>query len=204
MISKLINRKEYMLNLLYNYIDEKNSFYNLLLEKLNFLSKLSQDKLSKIETAINIQEKNKFSNTDQINFISSLELDKIEDNDLNIVLNEIKSGYIPTILYDKNENIEGFAEAVINYLTLNIENMNNYSDYNNTINSKIKKININNNSSDNRNEKENSMNIDNNENENDNYNLFQNENDIKKLNTNKKLNHFFNNKIQELSSSFAK
>ena len=208
LISKLINRKEYMLNLLYNYIDEKNSFYNLLLEKLNMLTKLSQDKLNKIETAIKIQEKNKLSNADQINFISSLELDKIEDNDfikhLNCVLNEIKSGYTPTILYDKNENIEGFAESVINYLTLNIENMNNYSDYNNTINSKIKKMNINNNLSDNSNEKKNSMNIDNNENENDNFNLFQNENDIKKLNTNNKLNHFFNNKIQELSSSFSK
>ena len=209
--SKLNNRKEYMLNLLFNYIDEKNSFYNLLLEKLNNLRKLSQDKLSKIETAIKIQEKNKISNTDQINFISSLELDKLEDNDfikhLNCVLNEIKSGYIPTVLYDQNQNIEGLAGTVINFLTLNIENINNYSDYNDTINSNIKELNlINNNSNDNKN---NIYEIDNNindENIDDNYNLFQNENrnkNDKKQKTNKKLNHFFNNKIQELSGSFA-
>ena len=29
LISKFINRKEYMLNVLYNYIDEMNSYYNL-------------------------------------------------------------------------------------------------------------------------------------------------------------------------------
>ena len=72
LLSKLLNRKNYLLDLLYNYINEKNSFYNLLLEKLNVLGKLSQEKLKKIDTAIKIQEKNKISNSDQINFISSL------------------------------------------------------------------------------------------------------------------------------------
>ena len=47
------------------------------------------------------------SDADKINFISSLELNILEDNDfikqLNFTLNEIKSGYIPTILYDKND-----------------------------------------------------------------------------------------------------
>ena len=57
LINKLINRKEYMLNILYNYINEKNSYYNLLLEKLNTLMKLSKEKIIKLETAIKIQEK---------------------------------------------------------------------------------------------------------------------------------------------------
>ena len=203
LMSKLVNRKEYMLNLLYNYINEKDSFYNLLLEKLNSLSKLSQEKLSKIETVIKIQEKNKISNTDQINFISSLDLENLEDNDfikqLNFVLNELKSGYFPTILYDRNENIEGFAEAVINYLTLNIENINNDSAFDNTINSKIKNI-ENNDSQDN----QNLYNMENNNNSiDDNYNLLKSEN-IKKEKAKKKLDHFFDSKIQELNTTFSK
>ena len=206
LISKLINRKEYMLNLLYNYIDEKNTFYNLLLEKLNSLVKLCQDKLLKIETAIKIQEKNKISNSEQINFISSLGLDTLEDNDfikqLNSVLNEIKSGYIPTILYDKNENIEGHAESVINYLTLNIENLNNFSEYDNSINSKL------NNFENNNNNNQNIMNIENNiNNDNDDFNLIKNEDDNNNHNKEKakqKLNHFFNIKIQELNTTFDK
>ena len=148
LISKFINRKEYMLNVLYNYIDEKNSYYNLLLEKLNSLLKLFKDKMKKVETAIKIQEKSEISDTDKIDFISSLDLNILEDNDfikqLNFTLNEIKSGYIPTVLYDKNENIEKFAETVINYLTLNIENMINYSEYENSINSKLKSLKANN------------------------------------------------------------
>ena len=205
LISKLINRKEYMLNLLYNYIDEKNTFYNLLLEKLNNLVKLCQDKLLKIETAIKIQEKNKLSNSEQINFISSLGLNALEDNDfikqLNYVLNEIKSGYIPTILYDKNENIEGHAEAVINYLTLNIENLNNFSEYDNSINSKI------NNFDNNDNNNQNIMNIENNiNNENDDFNLIKNDDDNNKgkEKAKQKLDHFFNNKIEELNTTFDK
>ena len=206
LISKLINRKEYMLNLLYNYIDEKNTFYNLLLEKLNSLVKLCQDKLLKIETAIKIQEKNKISNSEQINFISSLGLDTLEDNDfikqLNSVLNEIKSGFIPTILYDKNENIEGHAESVINYLTLNIENLNNFSEYDNSINSKL------NNFENNNNNNRNIMNIENNiNNDNDDFNLIKNEDDNNNNNKEKakqKLNHFFNIKIQELNTTFDK
>ena len=192
LINKLINRKEYMLNILYNYIDEKNSYYNLLLEKLNSLSKISKEKLMKVETAIKIQEKNEISDADKINFISSLELNILEDNDfikqLNFTLNEIKSGYIPTILYDKNENIEKYAETVINYLTLNIENIINYSEYENSINSKLKIL---------KNEyKEESE---------SNFNLFKNEKDDKKKEEVKKnLNHFFDNKIQELSNSISK
>ena len=201
LMSKLVNRKEYMLNLLYNYCNEKNTFYNLLLEKLNSLSKLSQEKLSKIETIIKIQEKNKISNTDQINFISSLGLETLEDNDfikqINYVLNEIKSGYVPTILYDRNENIEGFAEAVINYLTLNIENINNYSAFDNTINSKIRNIESNDSQSINNIENNNS------ENDNDNFNLFKNENSNKEKDKNK-LEHFFDSKIQELNTTFSK
>ena len=206
LISKLINRKEYMLNLLYNYIDEKNTFYNLLLEKLNSLVKLCQDKLLKIETAIKIQEKNKISNSEQINFISSLGLDTLEDNDfikqLNSVLNEIKSGYIPTILYDKNENIEGHAESVINYLTLNIENLNNFSEYDNSINSKLNNFENNNNNNQNIMNNENNIN-----NDNDDFNLIKNEDDNNNYNKEKakqKLNHFFNIKIQELNTTFDK
>ena len=144
LINKLINRKEYMLNILYNYINEKNSYYNLLLEKLNTLMKLSKEKIIKLETAIKIQEKSEISDSDKINFISSLELNILEDNDfikqLNFTLNEIKSGYIPTILYDKNENIEKFAETVINYLTLNLENIINYGEYENSANNKLKNL----------------------------------------------------------------
>ena len=194
LINKLINRKEYMLNILYNYIDEKNSYYNLLLEKLSSLSKLSKDKIKKVDTAIKIQEKNDISDTDKIDFISSLDLNSLEDNDfikqLNFTLNEIKSGYIPTVLYDKNENIEKFAETVINYLTLNIENIINYSEYENSINSNIKQLKENNDS-----KKE----IDNS------FSLFKEENIQKKKDeVNKKLNHFFDNKINELSNSFSK
>jgi len=140
LINKLINRKEYMLNILYNYINEKNSYYNLLLEKLNTLMKLSKEKIIKLETAIKIQEKSEISDSDKINFISSLELNILDDNDfikqLNFTLNEIKSGYIPTVLYDKNENIEKYAETVINYLTLNLENIINYGEYENSANNK--------------------------------------------------------------------
>ena len=194
LINKLINRKEYMLNVLYNYIDEKNSYYNLLLEKLSSLSKLSKDKIKKVDTAIKIQEKNDISDTDKIDFISSLDLNSLEDNDfikqLNFTLNEIKSGYIPTVLYDKNENIEKFAETVINYLTLNIENIINYSEYENSINSNIKQLKENNDS-----KKE----IDNS------FSLFKEENIQKKKDeVNKKLNHFFDNKINVLSNSFSK
>ena len=194
LINKLINRKEYMLNILYNYIDEKNSYYNLLLEKLSSLSKLSKDKIKKVDTAIKIQEKNDISDTDKIDFISSLDLNSLEDNDfikqLNFTLNEIKSGYIPTVLYDKNENIEKFAETVINYLTLNIENIINYSEYENSINSNIKQLKENNDS-----KKE----IDNS------FSLFKEENIQKKKDeAHKKLNHFFDNKNNELSNSFSK
>ena len=144
LINKLINRKEYMLNILYNYINEKNSYYNLLLEKLNTLMKLSKEKIIKLETAIKIQEKSEISDSDKINFISSLELNILEDNDfikqLNFTLNEIKSGYIPTVLYDKNENIEKYAETVINYLTLNLENIINYGEYENSANNKLKNL----------------------------------------------------------------
>ena len=194
LINKLINRKGYMLNILYNYIDEKNSYYNLLLEKLSSLSKLSKDKIKKVDTAIKIQEKNDISDTDKIDFISSLDLNSLEDNDfikqLNFTLNEIKSGYIPTVLYDKNENIEKFAETVINYLTLNIENIINYSEYENSINSNIKQLKENNDS-----KKE----IDNS------FSLFKEENIQKKKDeAHKKLNHFFDNKINELSNSFSK
>ena len=194
LINKLINRKEYMLNILYNFIDEKNSYYNLLLEKLSSLSKLSKDKIKKVDTAIKIQEKNDISDTDKIDFISSLDLNSLEDNDfikqLNFTLNEIKSGYIPTVLYDKNENIEKFAETVINYLTLNIENIINYSEYENSINSNIKQLKENNDS-----KKE----IDNS------FSLFKEENIQKKKDeAHKKLNHFFDNKINELSNSFSK
>ena len=144
LMNKLINRKEYMLNILYNYINEKNSYYNLLLEKLNSLTKLSKEKITKLETAIKIQEKNEISDSDKINFISSLELNILEDNNfikqLNFTLNEIKSGYIPTILYDTNENIEKYAEIVINYLTLNIENIINYSEQGNSVNNKLKNL----------------------------------------------------------------
>ena len=212
LITKLINRKEYMLNILYNYINEKNSFYNLLLEKLRNLTNISQQKLTKIDTAIKYQEKNKISNSDKINFISTLGMDTLEDNDfikqLNNVLNEIKSGFIPTVLYDKNENIEGFAEAVINYLTLNIENINNYSAFDNTINSKLK--NLNNFRNDDNNSDQNIYNIDNIINDDSNFNLLKNENDNdnddnnKKEKVKKKLNKFFNNKIQELNNTFAK
>ena len=194
LINKLINRKEYMLNILYNYIDEKNSYYNLLLEKLSSLSKLSKDKIKKVDTAIKIQEKNYISDTDKIDFISSLDLNSLEDNDfikqLNFTLNEIKSGYIPTVLYDKNENIEKFAETVINYLTLNIENIINYSEYENSINSNIKQLKEN---SDSKKEIDNS------------FSLFKEENIQKKKDeAHKKLNHFFDNKINELSNSFSK
>ena len=194
LINKFFNRKEYMLNILYNYIDEKNSYYNLLLEKLSSLSKLSKDKIKKVDTAIKIQEKNDISDTDKIDFISSLDLNSLEDNDfikqLNFTLNEIKSGYIPTVLYDKNENIEKFAETVINYLTLNIENIINYSEYENSINSNIKQLKENNDS-----KKE----IDNS------FSLFKEENIQKKKDeAHKKLNHFFDNKINELSNSFSK
>ena len=194
LINKLINRKEYMLNIVYNYIDEKNSYYNLLLEKLSSLSKLSKDKIKKVDTAIKIQEKNDISDTDKIDFISSLDLNSLEDNDfikqLNFTLNEIKSGYIPTVLYDKNENIEKFAETVINYLTLNIENIINYSEYENSINSNIKQLKENNDS-----KKE----IDNS------FSLFKEENIQKKKDeAHKKLNHFFDNKNNELSNSFSK
>ena len=205
LMSKLINRKEYMLNLLHNYIDEKNSFYNLLLEKLITLGKLTQEKLSKIETAIKIQEKNKISNSEQINFITSLGLDTLEDNDfikqINFVLNEIKSGYIPTVLYDKNENIEGFAEAVINYLTLNIENINNFSAFDNTINSKIKNIN---NFENNSNNSQNIFDIGNNANDSDNFNLIKNEDNNNKQQVKQKIDNFFNSKIQELNTTFSK
>ena len=194
LINKFFNRKEYMLNIVYNYIDEKNSYYNLLLEKLSSLSKLSKDKIKKVDTAIKIQEKNDISDTDKIDFISSLDLNSLEDNDfikqLNFTLNEIKSGYIPTVLYDKNENIEKFAETVINYLTLNIENIINYSEYENSINSNIKQLKENNDS-----KKE----IDNS------FSLFKEENIQKKKDeAHKKLNHFFDNKINELSNSFSK
>ena len=194
LINKLINRKEYMLNIVYNYIDEKNSYYNLLLEKLSSLSKLSKDKIKKVDTAIKIQEKNDISDTDKIDFISSLDLNSLEDNDfikqLNFTLNEIKSGYIPTVLYDKNKNIEKFAETVINYLTLNIENIINYSEYENSINSNIKQLKENNDS-----KKE----IDNS------FSLFKEENIQKKKDeAHKKLNHFFDNKNNELSNSFSK
>ena len=203
LMSKLINRREYMLNLLYNYINEKNSFYNLLLEKINSLGKLSQEKLSKVETFIKIQEKNKISNVDQINFISSLGLETLEDNDfirqLNFVLNEIKAGYVPTILYDRNENIEGFAEAVINYLTLNIENINNFSEFDNNINREIKNVGSNNSQSE-----QNNYNIENSDNDNDNFNLLKSQNNINKEKAKKKLEHFFDSKIQELNSTFAK
>jgi len=198
LVNKLINRKEYMLNILYNYIDEKNSYYNLLLEKLSSLSKLSKDKLKRVETAIKIQENNEISDSDKINFISSLDLNILEDNDfikqLNFTLNEIKSGYIPTILYDKNENIEKFAETVINYLTLNIENIINYSQYENSINSRLKLLKDNNNNNNNKSNEDND----------DSFNLFVNEKDInKKEKTDKKLNHFFDNKIQNLSDSIS-
>ena len=194
LINKLINRKEYMLNIVYNYIDEKNSYYNLLLEKLSSLSKLSNDKIKKVDTAIKIQEKNDISDTDKIDFISSLDLNSLEDNDfikqLNFTLNEIKSGYIPTVLYDKNENIEKFAETVINYLTLNIENIINYSEYENSINSNIKQLKENN---------ESKKEIDNS------FSLFKEENIQKKKDeAHKKLNHFFDNKNNELSNSFSK
>ena len=179
LINKLINRKEYMLNILYNYIDEKNSYYNLLLEKLSSLSKLSKDKIKKVDTAIKIQEKNDISDTDKIDFISSLDLNSLEDNDfikqLNFTLNEIKSGYIPTVLYDKNENIE---------------NIINYSEYENSINSNIKQLKENN---------ESKKEIDNS------FSLFKEENIQKKKDeAHKKLNHFFDNKINELSNSFSK
>ena len=194
LISKFINRKEYMLNVLYNYIDEKNSYYNLLLEKLNSLSKLSKDKMKKVETAIKIQEKSEISDTDKIDFISSLDLNILEDNDfikqLNFTLNEIKSGYIPTVLYDKNENIEKYAETVINYLTLNIENIINYSEYENSINSKLKSLKVNNDSK---------------EENDDNFNLFKDDNkEKKKEEAHKKLNHFFDNKINELTNLISK
>ena len=194
LINKLINRKEYMLNILYNYIDEKNSYYNLLLEKLNSLVKLSKDKLTKAETAIKIQEKNEISDADKINFISSLDLNILEDNDfikqLNFTLNEIKSGYNPTLLYDKNENIEKYAETVINYLTLNIENLINYSEYENSINSKLKSL---------------KNDFKENDESEDNFNLLNNEKDPKKKEEVKKnLNHFFDNKIQELSNLISK
>ena len=194
LINKLINRKEYMLNILYNYIDEKNSYYNLLLEKLNSLVKLSKDKLTKAETAIKIQEKNEISDADKINFISSLDLNILEDNDfikqLNFTLNEIKSGYNPTLLYDKNENIEKYAETVINYLTLNIENLINYSEYENSINSKLKSL---------------KNDFKENDESEDNFNLLNNEKDQKKKEEVKKnLNHFFDNKIQELSNLISK
>ena len=208
LISKLINRKEYMLNLLYNYISEKNEFYNLLLEKLGNLSKISYEKLNKIDTAIKIQEKNKISSSDQINFISTLGMDTLEDNDfikqLNNVLNEIKSGYIPTILYDKNKNIERFAEEVINYLTLNIENINNNSAFDNTINSKLK--NLDNFGNDDSNSNQNIFDNNINNNINDNFNLFKNENNNneKKDQAKKKLNAFFNNKVQDLNNTFSK
>ena len=194
LINKLINRKEYMLNILYNYIDEKNSYYNLLLEKLNSLVKLSKDKLTKAETAIKIQEKNEISDADKINFISSLDLNILEDNDfikqLNFTLNEIKSGYNPTLLYDKNENIEKYAETVINYLTLNIENLINYSEYENSINSKLKSL---------------KNDFKENDESEDNFNLLNNEKDQKqKEEVKKNLNHFFDNKIQELSNLISK
>lgn len=197
LVNKLINRKEYMLNILYNYIDEKNSYYNLLLEKLSSLSKLSKDKLKRVETAIKIQENNEISDSDKINFISSLDLNILEDNDfikqLNFTLNEIKSGYIPTILYDKNENIEKFAETVINYLTLNIENIINYSEYENSINSRLKLLKDNNNN-----------NNKSNEDNDDSFNLLVNDKDVnKKEKTDKKLNHFFDNKINNLSDSIS-
>ena len=184
LINKLSNRKEYMLNVLYNYIDEKNSYYNLLLEKLDSLSKLSNDKMKKVETAIKIQEKNEISDSDKINFISSLDLNVLEDNDfikqLNFTLNEIKSGYIPTILYDKNENIEKYAENVINYLTLNIENIINYSEYENSINSRLKPLDENNNSYKQKEQSE------------ENFSIFNNEkNENKKAESKHKLNHFF-------------
>ena len=144
LINKLINRKEYMLNILYNYIEEKNSYYNLLLEKLNSLHKMSKNKLLKIDTAIEIQEKNEISNSDKINFISSLELNILEDNDfikqLNFTLNEIKSGYIPTILYDKNEKIEKYAENVINYLTINIKKESSKKKINHFFDNKIQEL----------------------------------------------------------------
>ena len=187
LIQKLSNRKGFMLNLLYNYIDEKNSFYNLLLDKLDNLRKLSQDKLVKIETAIKIQKKKKISNYDQISFITSLNMDILEDNDfirqLNCVLNEIKSGYTPAILYDKNENIEHFAETVINYLTLNIENINNSFD--STINSKIKEFN-------------------NNKNKVDNNNISVNEFSLLKEENKRIISQFFNNKVDELNTTFYK
>ena len=197
LINKLSNRKEYMLNILYNYIDEKNSYYNLLLEKLDSLSKLSNDKMKKVETAIKIQEKNEISDSDKINFISSLDLNVLEDNDfikqLNITLNEIKSGYIPTILYDKNENIEKHAETVINYLTLNIENIINYSEYENSINSRLKPLDENNNSYKQKEQSE------------ENFSIFNNEkNENKKAESKHKLNHFFDNKLNQLSNSLSK
>ena len=194
LINKLINRKEYMLNILYNYIDEKNSYYNLLLEKLNSLLKITKDKITKVETVIKIQEKNEISDSDKINFITSLDLNILEDNDfikqLNFTLNEIKSGYIPTILYDQKINIEKFAETLINYLTLNIENIINYSQYDNSNNSKLKEL------------KDEFKESDESE---DSFHLLNSVNKEKiKENSKKNMEEFFDNKINEFSNLLSK
>lgn len=144
---KLQNKKDFLINLLNNYANDKNTYYNHLLVKLETLNKAIQNKLAKIEIAIQLKKKSNFSEDEEKEFINSLDLLMLEDNDLikqlNYVLNEIKAGYNPQILYDRNENIELLAEIVINYLSLNIENNNSYSNYQYNINSKIRDINNN-------------------------------------------------------------
>ncbi len=142
-INKFIERKDYLLNILNIYCNEKNNLYSYILKHLEKLLKLININSKKLEIFQKENKNNNISLADEINLISSLGFETLEDNtfnkDLNLILNEIKGDIYPQIIVKENNLnfITKLFDDLLNNVSLNIEafnlnNLNNYNfDYNN-------------------------------------------------------------------------
>jgi len=146
LIQKLIQRKDYLENILNIYTNEKLNFYSEMINHLEKNYQLGKNGLHKIEMITKEKNKNNISVADEVNLVTSLGFEILEDNTflkhLNLTLNEIRGGVYPQIFFSEdNQSIINHIHSVIDYIKLNIENFDNNNLFNMRINDNIDKIN---------------------------------------------------------------
>ena len=125
LLARIVDKKTSLLNLVNNYSNEKISFYSELLKHLEQMTQLGNNGLKKISMLT--KGKKSISISEEVNFVSSLGFETLEDStlikNLSYALNEIKKGVYPEIIYDKSQDsIAEHIEKIVEYLKVDIVN----------------------------------------------------------------------------------
>jgi hypothetical protein len=141
-IQKLFQKKEYLENILNIYTNEKINFYSDMISQLEKNTQLGNNGLKKIDMITKEKNKNNISVAEELNLVTSLGFETLEDNSflkyLNLTLNEINGGVFPHIIYSENDQLRmtNYIHLVVEYIKLNIEEMDN----NNLFNQRVDNI----------------------------------------------------------------